>query len=101
MSARLFSWVRAIGAAALVLAATLAPPAQQAAQAANSVTYTYSIAVRGFVRSDVNEFAKHAAATLADPRGWSLGGSIRFVPVESGGDFTLWLAEANSLPSFS
>jgi hypothetical protein len=71
------------------------------AGAVDSVTYTYSIAVKGTVRSDVNEFATHAAATLSDPRGWSLGGSIRFVRVDSGGDFTLWLSEASLMSTFS
>src|SRR4051812_34489645 len=72
-----------------------------AAGAAEPVTYRYSIAVKGTVRSDVHEFAAHAAATLTDARGWSLGGSIRFVRVESGGDFTLWLGEAALMSTFS
>src|SRR4051812_38784249 len=70
------------------------------ASASNVVTYTYQIAVKGTVVSDVNEFAGHVAATLTDPRGWSLGGSIRFEPVAAGGDFTLWLSQASLLPTF-
>ena len=79
----------------------LIPLSPEPAHAAESVTYTYRVAVKGVVRSDVNDFAAHAAATLADPRGWSLGGSIRFVQVDSGGDFTLWLAEADLMSTFS
>src|SRR3954454_15184332 len=78
--------------AGMVIAVIPLSPAP--AHAAESVTYTYRIAVKGALRSDVDEFAIHAAGTLADARGWSLGGSIRFVQVASGGDFTLWLAEA-------
>ena len=76
----------------------LSPPS---ASAEDVVTYTYDIAVKGTVRSDVAEFARHAAGTLADPRGWSLGGSVKFVEVSGGGDFTLWLAEASAMTSFS
>lgn len=63
-------------------------------------TYTYRIATRGAVRADVGYFASKAARTLEDPRGWSLGGSIRFVQVDGAADFTLWLASAGTLPSF-
>jgi len=63
-------------------------------------TITYRVATRGPVRSDVGEFARHAAATLIDPRGWSLGGSLRFVQVEGAADFTLWLSTAAAVPSF-
>src|SRR6185295_13183967 len=95
--------MRRIGVAiALVLVTSvipwLSPPS---ASAEDVVTYTYDIAVKGTVRSDVAEFARHASATLADARGWSLGGSVKFVEVSGGGDFTLWLAEANQMTSFS
>src|SRR4051794_40010324 len=91
-----------IATVALTVAALLVGPLSASpAHADAPVTYTYSIAVRGVVRSDLNEFADHSAATLADPRGWSLGGSIRFVRVDSGGDFILWLAEASTMSSFS
>src|SRR4051794_35327125 len=96
-------WAAFAAAFALVVAALIVVPLRAAtpAHADAPITYTYSIAVRGVVRSDLNEFASHAAATLADPRGWSLGGSIRFARVESGGDFILWLAEASTMSSFS
>lgn len=63
--------------------------------------YTFSIATRGGIRSSVDHFAMHVAHTLNDPRGWALGGSIEFRRVESGGSFTVWLAEAGTVPSFS
>ena len=63
--------------------------------------YTYSIATRGRVRANVQQFSTHVAHSLNDPRGWSLGGSIEFRQVRSGGNFTVWLATAGSVPSFS
>ena len=63
-------------------------------------TYTYSLATRGSVTADTQFFAIHVAQTLNDPRGWSLGGSIEFRQVSSGGDFTVYLAEAWTVPSF-
>jgi hypothetical protein len=92
-------WCAAFG---LLLLATMVPWLRaQPARASDEVTYTYVIAVKGTVRSDVNEFAAHAAATFADSRGWSLGGSVRFVRVEAGGDFTLWLSQPSLMTSFS
>lgn len=63
-------------------------------------TYTYSLATRGSITADTQFFAIHVAQTLNDPRGWSLGGSIEFRQVSSGGDFTVYLAEASTVPSF-
>ena len=62
-------------------------------------TVTYTVAVRGVVTADVNEFAASAAATLADPRGWRAAG-ITFQRVTSGGNFTLWLSQADLVPGF-
>ncbi|MGY2127890.1 DUF3152 domain-containing protein [Blastococcus sp. SYSU DS0617] len=67
-------------------------PVGPAAQAAAHRTITYSITTQGTVSGKVSQFAAVAAATLRDPRGWSLGGSIDFVRVPSGGNFTLVLA---------
>ena len=80
----------ALGLGAGVLAGCL--PAQR--------VITYRVATRGVVGADVAEFARHAAATLSDTRGWSLGGAIRFQQVDGPEDFTLWLSAAGSLPSF-
>jgi hypothetical protein len=60
---------------------------------------TYSVQGRGNV-SSLESFAADAAATYGDPRGWSLGGSIRFDRVASGGDFTLWLAADALMSTF-
>lgn len=61
---------------------------------------TYSIQTRGRVTADLGVFAKRAAETYADPRGWR-GRGVKFRKVAVGGDFTLVLAEASTLPSFS
>ncbi len=63
-------------------------------------TYTYNVAARGPVVTDLGQFSDHVARTLADPRGWSLGGSLRFVRTDGPADFTIWLAAAASVPSF-
>jgi len=73
----------------------------RAAAAGAGLTYTWSVATRGTVRSSAEDFASWVAAVYADPRGWGLGGSIRFVRVPSGGDFTVWLTQATLVPSFS
>lgn len=63
--------------------------------------FTYRVATRGPVTSDVHQFETHVAQTLSDPRGWSLGGSTVFQQTDGPADFTVWLAAAGSLPSFS
>ena len=77
--------------------ATARPQAGQT----ESRVYTYSIATRGRIGANVDQFRAHVAHTLNDPRGWSLGGSIEFRQVPSGGNFTVWLAQAGTVPSFS
>jgi hypothetical protein len=89
--------------AALLLALALAAamltvPAPQARAA--PITITYEVRGKGNTTS-LEGFAKLAAQTLADYRGWGLGGSIRFVRVSGGGQFTLWLSAARYLPTFS
>ena len=61
---------------------------------------TYSVETRGKIVADVDLFARQAAATYADPRGWARAYQ-RFERVRSGGDFTLVLAQARTLPTFS
>ncbi|WP_130648971.1 S-layer homology domain-containing protein [Egicoccus halophilus] len=67
-------------------------PGDLAAVAAEPHTVTYTVESRGAVATDVTAFAGDAAAVLGDARGWTLGGSVEFVPVASGGDFRLILA---------
>lgn len=54
-------------------------------------TITYSVQARGTFASSVTEFGTVADSILNDPRGWSLGGSVRYLRVSSGGNFRLWL----------
>lgn len=64
-------------------------------------THTYSVATRGPVTGNVEEFAAYASAVYDDHRGWSQDGRVRFVRVPQGGDFTLWLATPDQMASFS
>jgi hypothetical protein len=63
-------------------------------------TVTYSVQTRGRVTADLREFRRLVQQTYDDPRGWRAAG-VRFVPVRRGGAFTVVLAEARTLPSFS
>ena len=77
-------------------ASAAVPPSEAPAR-----TITYEVQTRGAVQGDVDTFRRIAQATFNDRRGWSLGGSVRFREVSSGGEFTLWLAEPAALPGFS
>ena len=79
-----------------LVGATTAP-----AGAAPQRVITYSVATRGSFPTDVGAFAAEADAVLDAPEGWGLGGAVRYDRVASGGEFTLWLAEASTVPSFS
>ncbi len=75
--------------------------AQAAAhKAASTVTVTYDVMTKGAVYASLSEFKLQANQTLNDPRGWSRM-NVKFVEVASGGRFTLVLAEASQLPTFS
>ncbi|MGA8256294.1 MAG: DUF3152 domain-containing protein [Nocardioides sp.] len=63
-------------------------------------TVTYSVETRGRITADLDQFRRVAQATYDDARGWR-GGGVRFVPVRRGGSFTLVLAEARTVPTFS
>jgi len=60
---------------------------------------TYEVTTRGAITTSVATFNRQAQETYADARGWRAGG-IAFRQVPRGGDFTLVLAEASTLPSF-
>jgi hypothetical protein len=60
-------------------------------------TVTYEVHTRGSVQADRAEFAAIARDILSDARGWTLGGSIEFVPVADGGDFHLVLASPQAV----
>jgi hypothetical protein len=61
---------------------------------------TYSVATRGPLSASVAVFGRQAQETYADARGWRAGGTS-FRRVARGGDFTLVLATAAAMPSFS
>jgi hypothetical protein len=80
----------------LVLAATLlATPPPAAGETTRTITY--EVTQRGDVRADLGEFQRAAGAILGDERGWSLGGSLRFVEVPSGGQLSLVLASPQAV----
>lgn len=91
--------------AALIVFVPASPAAPAAAApaaaigAAEARTLTYSIAFRGRISADRRRFATLVAESFADPRGWRSAG-ITFRRVERGGDFTVWLAEAGTVPGF-
>ncbi len=72
--------------------------AQTQSDAAREVTYT--IASKGNITASLDEFAAQVNQTLNSPEGWSRLG-LRFVRVETGGQFTVWLSESSQVPSFS
>ncbi len=94
---------RALLVALTALAAVLIPSGPSASAAERTVTYTVSS--RGAVAADVGQFAAVARDALSDPRGWSLGGTLAFQQVGSGGGFDLILASpsviANAAPGCS
>jgi Protein of unknown function (DUF3152) len=63
-------------------------------------TVTYRVETRGRITTSVREFARLAAQTYADPRGWRNAG-VAFKRVSGSSDFSLVLAEASWLPRFS
>jgi hypothetical protein len=61
---------------------------------------TYSVTTRGAITTSVATFRRQAQETYADARGWRAGGTA-FRRVARGGDFTLVLAAASAMPTFS
>ena len=61
---------------------------------------TYSVITRGRVTASMKVFRRQAHETYDDPRGWR-GGGVEFRRVRRGGDFTLVLASARAVPTFS
>ena len=86
------------------IALKLSPVAFQTTTKASAskaaVTYSYCVQMKGVDDSFSAGFASEVARIYADPRGWSLGGKINFVPVASGCTFTVWLSAASLVPSF-
>src|SRR5215210_4798539 len=91
---------RRICAVLVVVVAWFATGAFAPAQgAASPLVITYEVRGRGNV-SPLEDLAATAALVYGDPRGWALGGSIRFEQADSGGDFTLWLASDGLMSTF-
>ncbi|KRB77048.1 hypothetical protein ASE01_09810 [Nocardioides sp. Root190] len=64
-------------------------------------TVRYAVRVKGSVgAATVRQFRALAQETFEDARGWR-GRGVVFVPVRSGGAFTLWISQAGHLPRFS
>lgn len=61
---------------------------------------TYSVVTRGTITANLAEFKRQVQQTYDDPRGWRSAG-VEFRRVRSGGTFTVVLAEARTVPSFS
>lgn len=88
-----------IGAVVVALVAWVTSVPVARAETAKPLVHEYSIQGKGNT-SDIEEFAAAAAETYAGPRGWNLGGAVRFERVASGGDFTLWLAADSQMATF-
>ena len=67
----------------------------EGAASAAKIRYTYSVATKGSVVTDKEQFASVLAATYGDNRGWKLGGQVNFSRVASGGDLTIWISQAS------
>jgi len=83
----------------------IATPAWLSAQTGQGQTpaareVAYMVASRGAITANLDEFASQVNQTLNSPEGWSRLG-VRFVRVETGGQFTAWLTEASQVPTFS
>jgi hypothetical protein len=99
------SRLRSAGVCALALAVlggTAGVPAAAGPQRTERVVvHRYEIRTRGPVRAHIERFAAIVTATLADPRGWAQGGTVRWRRVRDGGDLTVWLAAPAAMTSFS
>jgi hypothetical protein len=60
-------------------------------------TYTYRLGTIGTVQGDPAAFRAEVREILADPRGWSLGGSVHFREVSSGADLEVVLASSAAI----
>ncbi len=77
-----------LGRFLIVLLAALALPAG----VARAEVVPYSVGSRGDVGADLPHFRAVVAATLADPRGWALGGAVELRRVARGGRLQVVLA---------
>jgi hypothetical protein len=61
------------------------------------VVIRYSVERRGDVRADFSQFRRQVGDTLADDRGWSLGGSLAWRRASSGTDVRVILASPSAV----
>ena len=64
------------------------------------VTITYEIAFKGSPAANHQQFADHVAKTLADGRGWTMHGRIRYRRVTSGARMIVWLVREDHMVDF-
>jgi hypothetical protein len=65
-----------------------------------SRSYTYCVQLKGVDPAQQAAFESKIRSTLADNRGWSLGGQVSFTQVGSGCNMRIWLAAAADVPGF-
>ncbi len=64
-------------------------------------TITYCVQLKNVNTGELAGFKSKVAQVLADSRGWSLGGKVRFAAVDSGCQFIAWLSAPNDVAAFS
>jgi hypothetical protein len=79
---------------------TLPEATVRARRVDNYTRHTDIVRKRGHITVTMKTFARQAAQTYAEARGWRAG-HHRFARVSEGGDFTLVMSEAKYLPSYS
>jgi hypothetical protein len=62
-------------------------------------TVKYQVATKGAIKTSVADFKRQVQETLDDDRGWKRLG-VKFEYVESGGAFTMVLAEPSAVPAY-
>jgi hypothetical protein len=65
-----------------------------------SKKFTYCTRARGVDTSQLEALESKLQAVYSDDRGWSLGGAVSYTKVDSGCNFTMWLAAADQMSSF-
>jgi hypothetical protein len=63
-------------------------------------SYTYCVQLKGVDAGQQAGFESKIRSTLADSRGWSLGGQVSFTQVNSGCNMRIWLAAADQVSGF-
>lgn len=64
-------------------------------------TYNYCIKLKNVDESHRESFTTKLAETYADYRGWGLDGRIKYLPVLTDCNFTVWLSASSDVPGFS